>query len=239
MKIAVCDGERSSREKLEGLIRRLREDAEVFLFASGRQLLEARQRFQIVLMDIRPEGSGGIETARALRMKDETAILIFVTASKEYAFEAFDVSAFQYLLKPVSEEKFRQVFERACEEAERRAGEKEEQLLIRTKSRNFTVPKREILYVESQGRKVEIRTVRERIAVYGTMTGMAEQLGKDFYRCHRGYLVNLARVAQYEPCRILLENGETIFMAREKYGEFDRCYSQYLKQESAELFQGQ
>lgn len=233
MKIAVCDSERTMREKLEGLIRRQRADAEVFSFASGRQLLEARQRFQIILMDICPEGIGGIETARALRMKDETVILIFVTASKEYAFEAFGVSAFQYLLKPVSEEKFRQVFDRACGEADRRAGEKEEQLFFRTKSRNFTVTKREILYVESRGRKVDIHTIRECITVYGTMAGMEERLGKDFYRCHRGYLVNLARVAEYEPGRILLENGETIFMAREKYAEFNRSYGQYLKKERA------
>lgn len=229
MKIAVCDSERATREKLEALIRRERADAEVFLFSSGRQLLEARQRFQMILMDVRSEGSGGIETARALRMKDERVILIFVTASREYAFEAFDVSAFQYLLKPVSEEKFRQVFGDACAEAERRAREKEEQLFFRTKSRNFTVPKGEILYVESQGRKVEIHTVRERITVYGTMAGMEERLGKDFCRCHRGYLVNLARVAEYEPGRILLENGETIFMAREKYGDFHKNYSRYLQ----------
>ncbi|MCM1026264.1 MAG: LytTR family DNA-binding domain-containing protein [Roseburia sp.] len=231
MKIAVCDSERATREKWEGLIRGQRADAEVFSFASGRQLLEARQRFQIVLMDIRPESGSGIEIARALRMKDEAVILIFITASKEYAFEAFDVSAFQYLLKPVSEERFRQVLERACGEAERRAQERQEQLFLRTKSRTFTVAKGEILYVESQGRKVDIHTVRDCITIYGTMAGMEEQLGKDFCRCHRGYLVNLARVAGYEPGRVLLENGEAVFMAREKYTEFDRSYRRYRQGE--------
>lgn len=229
MKIAVCDSDRAAREKLERLIRRQRADAEVFHFASGQQLLESRQRFQIILMDVRPQGTGGMETARTLRMKDETAILIFVTASKEYAFEAFDVSAFHYLLKPVSEEKFRKAFEKACEEADRRARENDEQLIFRTKSRSVAVPKKEILYVESQGRKVDIHTRRECITVYGTMTGMEAELGGEFCRCHRGYLVNLAWVAEYEPGKILLKSGETIFMAKEKYAEFDRRYGQYLK----------
>lgn len=231
MKVAVCDDEKEMCAGLERLIRKQRPDVEVVFFGSGRQLLESRQRFSIVLMDIQMEGMSGIETAKALRMKDETAVLIFVTALKEYVFEAFDVSAFHYLLKPVSEDKFRQVFEKACEEAARRERENEEQIFFRTKRKSFTIPKRDILYVESRGRQVDIHTLRECVTVYATMAGLEEQLGENFYRCHRGYLVNLARVAEYETDRILLGNGETIFMAKEKYAEFVRVYLRYLKRE--------
>ena len=231
MKIAVCDGEKETCAELRRLIRRERPDAEVVCFCSGRQLLTSRQRFPIVLMDVRMEGESGIETAKALRRKDETAVLIFVTALKEYVFEAFDVSAFHYLLKPVSEDKFRKVFAKAWEEAARREQKSGEQIFFRTKSRNITVPKGDILYVESRGRKVDIHTLRECVTVYATMSGLEEQLGSGFYRCHRGYLVNLARVAEYETNRILLENGEAVLMAREKYTEFDRTYIEYLKSE--------
>lgn len=88
MKIAICDDEREICEGLERLIRKQRAEAEVVLFSSGGQLLESRERFQIVLMDIQMEGMSGIETARALRMKDETAVLIFVTALREYGAES-------------------------------------------------------------------------------------------------------------------------------------------------------
>lgn len=231
MRIAICDDEKEIREGLERLIRKQRAGDEVFLFSSGRQLLESRERFHIVLMDIQTEGTSGIETAKALRMKNETAVLIFVTALKEYVFDAFDVSAFHYLLKPVSEEKFRKVFEKACEEAQRREHESGEQIFFRTKSRNFTVQKKDILYVESRGRKVDIHTLKECITVYATMNNMEERLGESFYRCHRGYLVNLARVTEYEADRILLGNGETVFLAREKYSEFVKAYMRFLKKE--------
>lgn len=229
MRIAICDDEKEICGQLKRLVLRQRADCEVFLFDSGRHLLEARQRFHIILMDIQMEGMSGIETAKALRMKDENAVLIFVTALKEYVFDAFDVSAFHYLLKPVSEDKFRKVFESACRQAQRRMEEEEEQIFFRTRMRSFTLQKRDILYVESRGRKVDIHTAGECVTVYATMNGLAEQLGENFYRCHRGYLVNLSCVAEYEPDRILLCNGETVFMAREKYAEFVRVYMRFLK----------
>lgn len=230
MRIAICDDEKEICGQLKRLVLKQGADCEVFLFDSGRQLLKARQRFHIILMDIQMDGMSGIETARALRMKDENAVLIFVTALKEYVFEAFDVSAFHYLLKPVSEEKFRRVFESACREAKKREWEEGEQIFFRTRTRSFTFQKRDILYVESRGRKVDIHTVKECVTVYGTMNGLGEQLGGDFYRCHRGYLVNLAYVSEYEPGEILLGNGETIFMARDKYAEFVKVYMGFLKE---------
>lgn len=231
MKIAICDDEREICEQLKRMVQKQRADCEIFLFDSGRRLLQSRQRFSVILMDIQMEDMTGIETARALRMKDENAVLIFVTALKEYVFDAFDVSAFHYLLKPVSEEKFRRVFEAACREVQKREREAEEQIFFRTRNRSVTLFKRDILYVESRGRKVDIHTAGDCVTVYATMNGLQEQLGGDFYRCHRGYLVNLAQVAEYEPDRILLGNGDAVFMARDKYGEFVKVYMRFLERE--------
>jgi len=229
MRIAICDDEKEICGQLKRLVMKQRADCEVFLFDSGRQLLESRQRFHIILMDIQMEGMSGIETAKVLRMKDENAVLIFVTALREYVFEAFDVSAFHYLLKPVSEDKFRRVFESACRQAEKREQEEREQVFFRTRTRNFTLRKQDILYIESRGRKVDIHTAKDCVTVYATMNGLEEQLGGNFYRCHRGYLVNLSHVAEYEPGRILLGSGEAIFMARDKYAEFVKVYMDFLK----------
>lgn len=61
-------------------------------------------------------------------------------------------------------------------------------------------------------------------SVYATMKGMEQQLGEDFFRCHRGYLVNMDHVAEYDTDAIRLKNGERIYMAREKYSEFAAAY---------------
>ena len=229
MRVAICDDDRESRARLRSLIKQQEPDCEVACFDTGKRLLEARQHFDILLLDIQMEDMSGIEVARVLRINRERTIVIFVTALKEYAAEAFEVSAFSYLLKPVVPEKFCRVFEDACREARKMESQSGEQLFFQTKARSFLVQKKEILYVESHKRKVEIHTLRENIQIYATMKNMEGQLGNGFFRCHRGYLVNLAYVAEYGTGTIQLQNGETVYLAREKYTEFVKAYTRYLK----------
>lgn len=235
MRVAICDDERESCNGLSLLIKRQEPDCEVACFHTCRQFLEAAQHFDILLRDIQMEEMGGIEVARALRGRGERTVLIFVTALKEYAPEAFEVSAFHYLLKPVVPEKFCRVFESACLQVRKLESQSAGQLFFQTKARSFTVPRDEVLYVESRRRKVEIHTRKENVTVYATMKHMEEQLGEGFYRCHRGYLVNMAYVTGYGAGFVRLQNGEAVYLAREKYSEFAKVYSEYLRQSGAAL----
>ena len=176
-----------------------------------------------------------MEVARVLSISGEDTVLIFVTECNEYAAEAFEVSAFYYLLKPVDEGKFCEVFQSACREVRRLENTRGGQLFFQTKTRNFTLQKKDVLYVESAKRQVEIHTLKENITVYATMKHMEERLGKEFYRCHRGYLVNLVYVAGYGNGVVKLQNGEKIFLAREKYSDFVKTYTEYLRRKGAAL----
>lgn len=137
MRVAICDDDRESCARLRSLIRKQKPDCEVTCFDTGRRFLEARKHFDILLLDIQMEEMSGIEVARVLRINQEKTILIFVTALKEYAAEAFEVSAFSYLLKPVEPEKFCRVFEDACREARKMESQSGEQLFFQTKARSF------------------------------------------------------------------------------------------------------
>ena len=117
MKVAVCDEDRESLARLRRMVKEQEPDCEVVCFDSGRKFLEAGQHFDILLLEIQMAEISGLEVARALRAGRESTVLIFVTALKEYAPEAFEVSAFRYLLKPLSPEKFRRAFRDACREA--------------------------------------------------------------------------------------------------------------------------
>lgn len=229
MRIAICDDDKENCARLRSWMKKQEPDCEVVCFHTCGQFLGTRQYFDILLLDIQMEQMGGMEVARTLRANREKIILIFVTALKEYAPEAFEVSAFHYLLKPVSREKFCGVFESACREVRKRENANGGMLFFQTKSRNFAIQKNEILYVESAKRKVEIHTLRDNVTVYATMKYMEEELGGEFYRCHRGYLVNMAYVSGYGMGTIQLQNGESVYLAREKYSEFVRAYTGYLK----------
>lgn len=227
MKIAIVDDEKIIRKEMESFIRERTSDCSVDGYDTGEELLLAEKKYDIVFLDICMEGKNGIDIARSLRRNEQPPVLIFVTAIKDYVFEAFDVAAFHYLLKPVDPLKFGEVLERAIREVKKR--EKTEILFIKSGNRTVPLKKGGILYVESRGKKAEIHTDRETIAMYASLNGLEAELGAGFYRCHRGYLVNLGYVSEYHHDAILLTNGETIYMAKEKYQEFVREYMRYLK----------
>ncbi len=228
MKIAICDDEIEIGEQIKDLIRSQKTDCRIEFYSSGEELLASEVVFDIIFLDIQMEGMDGLSTARQLRRKTD-ALLIFITGIREAVFDAFDVSAFHYLLKPVDQEKFGEVFRRAVEVY--RAG-RQEPLVIRTGGRSLTLERKDILYLESRGRKVEIHRKAdpaEIIEIYANMDVLEEQLGEDFYRCHRGYLVNLAYIRDYDRESIGLRNGEIICLSRRKYDEFVKAYMHYLR----------
>ena len=94
---------------------------------------------------------------------------------------------------------------------------------------NITLNHKEILYLENRGRKVEIHTTGEVIEIYAAMTELESQLGESFYRCHRGYLVNMSCITEYSNDSIRLSNGEGTYLAKERYNEFVKAYMRYLR----------
>ncbi len=228
MTIGICDDEKAICEQIEKLIKKEEPNCDTEQFTSGRELLKKKKDFDVIFLDIQMDGINGIEVARTLRDQKEKAILIFITGTKEYVFEAFDVSAFHYLLKPIEEKKFIEVFHRAAAESERKK-EKEETVFIKSKGRNVIVNKKDILYIESQNRMVNFHTTKEILEIYFDMSDLEKRLGKDFYRCHRGYIVNMGYVTEYGKDTISLTNGETIYLSRRKYKEFVKAYMDYLR----------
>lgn len=229
MNIAICDDEKIVRQQIKGLIEKQKADCNLELYETGEELLAAGKLFDMVFLDIQMEGINGIDTARALREQNEETVLIFITGIKEYVFDAFDVAAFHYLLKPIEENKFMEVFDRAVKEAEKRKEKGQKQLFIKTRQRNITLEQKNILYIENRGRKAEIHTVEETIEIYAAMIELEKQLGGEFYRCHRGYLVNMAYITEYSNDSIRLSDGESIYLAKEKYNEFVKEYMRYLR----------
>lgn len=229
LQIAVCDGDEIMGEKLKQLIEsRLQKEEEyrVLAFSTGRRLLESGIHFDIYFLDIDLKDINGIDMARRLRQGSE-AVIVFVTALKEYIFDAFDVQAFQYLLKPIDEQKFFQVLDKAV--AECRMVKQSEPLVIRVKGVYQNVPKENILYAENDARKIILHLKGEQIAYYSKMSELEGLLGRQFFRCHRGYLVNLGAVKSYDTGSIQIKNGETILMAKQKYGDFVTAYMEYLR----------
>ncbi|MBD5524747.1 MAG: response regulator transcription factor [Lachnospiraceae bacterium] len=231
MRIAICDDDVRGRERIRTLLEKEFSQAQTREFDSGMKLLEnVEEGWQpdIVLLDIAMEGMDGMETARRLKERSD-AILIFVTGVKEQVFQAFDVGAFHYLMKPVDHNKMTDVLKRAAQEVEKRQAAPR-YLLIKSEGSHRRVPVEDILYVENSGRKVILHMKTGCLEYYERMNHLEEVLGEGFYRCHRGYLVALSAVDGYDHDSIIVGNGEKIYLAKQKYSEFVKLYCKYLKE---------
>ncbi len=186
MDIAVVDDEKVIREHIREMIENQKPDCHVACFSSGEEFLNAAKAFDIVFLDIQMDGMNGIEAAKETREMNADTVLIFITGIKEYVFEALDLYAFHYLLKPVTKQKFTEVFGQALREAGLRKMRRKKQLFINTRNKGITIDADNILYIESVSRKVEIHTTQEIIEAYGALGELETQLGGTFYRCHRG-----------------------------------------------------
>ena len=228
--VAVCEPNEDLRAELVRMIAKEKPDALVTAFDSGDALLASETDFAIYFLDI--QGVDGLEAARELRARERggaSAVIVFVTGYRDYMAEAFDVHAFQYLVKPVDGKKFAEVLAAAWTEAEAIRRREGRHILLKLDGLMRKVALRDILYLESRDKKVIIHTTEGAHEIRRSMETMEAALGDGFYRCHRCYLVNLARIADYGPRTIRLENDAQLILAEKKYADFVKRYLCYAK----------
>lgn len=229
MQIAICDDEREIRNMLGEKLKRMYPDSGVSFYESGDELLLSDSQPDILLLDIRMEGKNGMETAKELRGKNKKMIVIFITALEEYVFQAFDVGAFHYLVKPFDDKKFEEIIKKAVEELknmEESKNIKNESLIITSKGKHISVNPADIIYAEVFNRKVILHTINTDVEYYGKMKELEERAGEDFYRPHRSYLVNFNYIIRYDAETIYLKKGQAL-MSKQNYKEFKKSYLRY------------
>ena len=230
MRIAICDDEKNIRELIAEKVKKQYSEADIVFFSSGEELLLSEEKINILFLDIQMNGRNGMETAKELRKKDKNVIIIFVTAIEDYVFQAFDVGAFHYIVKPIDDRKFAQVLSNAVEEwqshrANRKDAE-EKSLMINNGGVHIKVMMEDIVYAEVFNRKVVIHKLNDEIEYYGKLSDLEAVAGDSFFRPHRAYLINFKYVEKYNSTTIYLEKG-MVLMAKQNYPEFVKKYLKY------------
>lgn len=229
IQIAVCDDEPVMCGFLEAKLISLLESRRVIYsitcYTSSSELLNAPVAYDLIFLDIQMPGFDGMETARKLRERIADCILIFVTVLKECMPEAFEVEAFDYLIKPVKDVQLALTLDRALKKLSRR---KEPHLLVRTLNQCRSIAFNSIFYCEVINRKLYLHTQDGIIDYYGKMDALEMQLDNRFFRCHRSYLVNLEYLKTYSEGQLLLQDGSRIPVSRLRHGEFMEAMLQYM-----------
>ncbi len=248
MNIAVCDDEENIRSYIKKLIEMQNEDCRIMEFSSGGDLLqfwrqEDGEQIDILFLDIFMDGADGMETAAQIRsLKEERGeslwgslpLTIFVTGYPEYMAKAFSVHAFWYLVKPIDEREFENVFAQAVREyryLSKKRKPESRKILVRDGGVTRNIPIDDIYYIESSNRKIIVFMGNEKIESYGKISEMESALGKNFFRIHRGYLINMKYVERYSRTEVRMKNGSSLLISKYKYQDFIKAYLEHISED--------
>ena len=230
MRIVICDDEKRICAILAEKVGKICPDAEIMTYTSGENLLNTDMLPDILLLDIKMPGMSGMDVAKALRERNWRKILIFITGEEDQVFNSFDLHAFHFLVKPVADEKLKEVLDNAIKELEYSVPvpEKQEKYIeIQSGTSHIRVNLSRLLYAEVFDRKTILHMKDENIEYYGQLSSLEGLVGKDFYRIHRSYLANMKYVERYDRTTVTMLGGDSLPIARREYDGFTRAYMEY------------
>lgn len=206
MRVFIVDDEAPARRELRYLLERVEGVEVAGEAANGTEALKGirQTRPQLVFLDIQMPGLSGLELAQFLAELPTRPLLVFATAFQEYALQAFEVEAFDYLLKPFDKERLEKTVMKAARAlappAEREPGEPGRKIaLYRGETIIPTAPER-ILFARSEGGEVVVHAGDGRYRTRFTLNELEQKLSPSgFVRVHRSFLVNTNHVREVVP----------------------------------------
>ncbi len=183
IRVAVCDDEKYMADAVKKMaadfFRAQNIETVIEVFLSGKELLKYDKTVDILFLDIQMKETDGMETARILRRRGFKGYLIFITVLRETVFEAFEVQAYDYLVKPIEQSRFQKTMERVLASMQS-AGEAN--LLVQRGYESRLVPFDEIIFCEIIDRKVYLHLASlEIIDYYDRIENLETKLDGRFF----------------------------------------------------------
>lgn len=235
IRVLIVDDEPLARARLKELLSEEPDMAVIGECRDGNEAIDAigRQRPDLVLLDVQMPEPDGFGVLRAVSREHPPAV-IFVTAHRDFAVQAFEANALDYLLKPFDQERFRRSLSRVRERRRTGATELDAELVERLESLSSRLPPaseryatrlvakvgwrmrflrvEDIDYLEAEGNYVCVHQGKQSFLTRETMNAVEEKLDpRDFVRIHRSLIVRLDRVEEVEP----LAPGEMVLTLRD------------------------
>lgn len=202
MKILITDDESLARIRLRTLVEEL-EHTVVGEATQGEQALQLCETLEpdVILLDIRMPGMGGIETARHLMLLDNPPAVIFTTAFDEHALQAFETNAVDYLLKPIRKEKLAQSLSKAgslnrVQIANLSEQEHEVRTHICARSHNSIslMPVPGIIYFMADQKYISVVSSDKEVLIEDSLKSLEQEFDGLFTRVHRNALVAIGHI---------------------------------------------
>ena len=212
LRIAICDDETTARDALRLRLEQvLFEGAEeiVYEFNSGKRavrwLANHPGEIDLLFLDVEMDEMNGMEAAMEIRKFNSDIHLVFVTGYADYVYDGYKVGALDYVIKPASPEKLREVMTRVRDIALR---QEEDFFSFQNIDGVFKINFRDIHYFYSEKRLVYLVTAQKKYAFYDKLDRVEERVSDCFVRIHQRYLVNPAFVDHISSAVVTIAGGE-------------------------------
>lgn len=183
----------------------------------------------VVILDINLKSKKtGLEIAEAIREYNNNIYIIFTTAHLEYAMVAYKFKTFDYIAKPITQERLEETINRLYSDIY-----SQPKKFLKIDNKNTIIDESEINYIKRDGMKLVFCTDSRDYEIYSSFNKIQDTLPDNFIRCHKSYIMNVNKVSNFEPVenRIIFNNNstcdigpkfkDTIMEVMNNYGNFE------------------
>ncbi len=232
--IFVCDDDVNITEFLKFFIMKHFGDSyKVFTMNRCQELIgmvEIDERIpDILIMDINLKDGDGIETVKEIQNNHPKLKVIYLTGIIDYATSIFETNPAYFLTKPINENNLIDAIKKVSRDIE---FEKSDSIVIKTNGSEIILYRKEIMYVESQGRKLIIyMNGGKKNEIYEKMDILQEQLGSCFVRSHKSFLINMKYITERTNKEFYLSDGKVLPISKPNLKDAKLKFISYLGEE--------
>ncbi len=227
LQVAIVEDKPEDSTRLNELMQKIAKEFHqpfsIKIFSSAESFLfecENNNLYDILLLDIEMGDISGIGLAKRIRKYDRRAEIIFITSHFELIAEGYEVDARHFLVKPVKEEKLKDVLSRAIAHL----SIVPPSVMIKTEGEMLKLAMDKIIYVESFRHYLSVHTEDQEYRIKENISTFAEQLGDGFFKTHRSYLVALNRIVRISRTEVTLDEGTVVPLARGLYDAVNQAF---------------
>jgi DNA-binding LytR/AlgR family response regulator len=229
--IAICEDDRREAANLRKLLEQFAASSGVELsctiYESGFALADAAERrpaFDIILLDVMMPGLNGLETAAEIRRGNDHVKIIFLTSSSEFAVASYAVDAYFYMLKPLCENTFFRIMNKACKEIQ---AERSSSIVVHNHRSIAKLFIAELAYCEIINKTIYYHLATGRVLDGpGSMSELEQKLSPYPFivKIHRSYMVNLRHVQSLTGKEITMMTKDILPLSRGRFDSIKRAF---------------
>lgn len=225
MDIVIVDDDLILAELLEGKVKKILGDVnEISMFHKEFHKILKKVHIDIVFMDIELKKENGIDLYSKIGAKFPQAKVIFMSSHLKYSQEIFESKPTYFLIKPIEDQRL----EMALNQAQKVISTENKEFIIHTKESYIRLKETEIIYIQSDKRKISVATEKTVHEYYEKLNNVELQLGERFCRCHQSFIVNFDYVKYLEQKEFILLDKTSIPISKTNYPRVRDKFTLYM-----------